>query len=141
MEMNNEVKKLKWVDLSVLCLLHKYYDCHWLTNTCSWNFCLSYPSKNYPCYKRIHPFSSRVFYCQTHLPYFYSKFYIPSLNRFIKISSQLFRYTFFMAYFRSIEVSVWGDYKLIRTQLSHQLAHIVVDFSDFMCDHYDRLVV
>ena len=46
-----------------------------------------------------------------------------------------------MAYFRSIEVSVWGDYKLIRTQLSHQLAHIVVDFSDFMCDHYDRLVV
>ena len=34
-----------------------------------------------------------------------------------------------------------GDYKLIRTQLSYPLAHIVGDFTDFMRDRYDRLVV
>ena len=34
-----------------------------------------------------------------------------------------------------------GDHKLIRTQLSYQLAHIEGVFIDFMCDHYDRLVV
>ena len=31
------------------------------------------------------------------------------------------------------------DYRLIRTQLSYQLVHIVGVFTDFMCDHYDRL--
>ena len=34
-----------------------------------------------------------------------------------------------------------GDYKSISTQFSYTLAHIVGVFTDFMCDHYDRLVV
>ena len=131
--MNNEVKKLKWVDLSLLCLLHKYYDCYWLTQVHEILSILSFWKRS--LLETHCPIFIQSVLLPSSFPYFHPKFYIPSLNSFIKISPHLCRYISCMVYFRINWGECMGNNKLIRTQLSYQLAHIVGVFTDFMCDH------